>query len=110
MTLLRSGVLICIACVAGSGSASAGTQAGERFTCTSGASKRLINIYRGGDERDAGRCRVDYIKGGSTKTVWSASGDYASCVRQAVALVTKLSRSNYSCTPSTLEPSDAATP
>jgi hypothetical protein len=110
MKLLRSGVLICIACLAGSGSGSAGTLAAERFTCTSGASKRLINIYRGGDEREAGRCHVDYTKGGSTKTVWSAAGDYASCVKQAVALVTKLSRSNYSCTPSTVEPSDAAAP
>jgi hypothetical protein len=110
MKLPRYSVLICIACLAGSGSVSAGTQAAERFTCTSGADKRLINIYRGGDERDAGRCRVDYTKGGSTKTVWSASGDYASCVKQAVALVTKLSKNNYSCTPSTVEPSDAVTP
>ena len=110
MKLLRPGVLVCIACVAWSGSGSAGTQAAERFTCTSGASKRLISIYRGGDEREAGRCHVDYTKGGSTKTVWSATDDYASCVKQAVALVTKLSRSNYSCTPSTVEPSDAAEP
>jgi hypothetical protein len=110
MKLLRPGVLLCIACLAGSGSGSAGTQAAERFTCTLGASKRLINIYRGGDERDAGRCHVEYTKDGSTKTVWSATGDYASCVKQAVTLVTKLSRSNYSCTPTTVEPSDAAPP
>jgi hypothetical protein len=110
MKLLRSGVLVCIACLAGSGSVSAETQAAERFTCTSGASKRLINIYRGGDEHNTGRCHVDYTKGSATKTVWSATGDYASCVKQAVALVTKLSRSNYSCTPSTVEPSDVAAP
>jgi hypothetical protein len=108
--MTRSGVLFCIACLAGDASRSAQPQVAERFTCTAGASTRLISIYRDGDERNSGRCRVDYSKSGSTKVVWSATADYASCVKEAVALVTKLSKSNYSCTPSTVEPSDAAEP
>ena len=90
----------------------AGTAA-ERFTCTSGSSTRLISIYRSADEGDLGSCRVDYTKGGSTRTVWSANRGYGYCVKHAVELVTKLSRSNYSCSPSTVEQSsesEGATP
>jgi hypothetical protein len=109
MMILRSIFLMYLACLAGSGSGWAETQVAERFTCTSGASTRLISIYRDGDERER-RCHVDYTKGGATRTIWSATSDYASCVKQAVALVTKLSSSNYSCTPPTVEPPDGAEP
>jgi hypothetical protein len=105
-----SGVLICIACWCVIGNGRAGPQAAEQFTCRSPSSTRLISIYRAADDADLGRCRVDYTKDGSTKTVWSANRNYAYCVKQALRLVTRLSSSNYSCTPSTLEPSDGAQP
>jgi hypothetical protein len=80
-----------------------GGTAAERFTCTAGSSTRLISIYRSTDEGDAGSCRVDYTKNGSTRTVWSANSGYAYCVKRAVELVTKLTHGNYSCAPSTLD-------
>ncbi len=109
MKPLCSAVLIIASwCVIGIGRA--GPQAAEQFTCTSGSSTRLISIYRAADDGDLGRCRVDYTKDGSTKTVWSANRDYAYCVKRALRLVTRLSSSNYSCTPATVEPPDAAQP
>ena len=104
------GVLICITCLCVTGNGRAGPQAAEQFTCTSASSTRLISIYRADDDAGLGRCRVDYTKDRSTKTVWSANGDYAYCVKQALRLVTRLSSSNYSCTPSTIESPDAAQP
>jgi hypothetical protein len=76
----------------------------ERFVCTFGASERFIDIYRLASRgpRGAG-CRVDYTKNGVIKPVWSSSGDYAYCVKQAVGLVTKLSKGHFSCKPQTAE-------
>jgi hypothetical protein len=110
MKPLYSAVLICIMSLSVIGNGRAGPQAAEQFTCTSASSTRLISIYRADDDAGLGRCRVDYTKDRSTKTVWSANGDYAYCVKQALRLVTRLSSSNYSCTPSTVEPPDAALP
>ena len=81
----------------------AGAAAAEQFKCTSGASTRLVSIYRATDEGDLGSCRVDYTKDGATRTLWSASRGYAYCVKRAVELVTKLTRDNYSCAPSTVD-------
>jgi hypothetical protein len=77
--------------------------AGEQFKCTSGASTRLVSIYRTADEGDLGSCRVEYTKDGATRTLWSASRGYAYCVKRAVELVTKLTQDNYSCAPSTVD-------
>jgi hypothetical protein len=82
----------------------------EQFICTSGASKRLVSIYR-----EPGRpgCHVDYVRDGSARTVWSASakGSYAYCVKKALSLVTTLSKSNYACKPGTGEaPEESSSP
>jgi len=78
----------------------------ERFVCTFGSNHRFIDIYRlaAGGPRAAG-CRVEYTRDGVTKRLWSASGDYAYCVKRAVGLVTTLSTGNFSCRPQTAEPS-----
>jgi hypothetical protein len=78
----------------------------EQFLCTAGPAKRLVSIYRNasGHEWGSGGCRVDYTKGGETKTVWSSKNDYAYCTKRALALVTKLTQGNYSCKPETVEP------
>jgi hypothetical protein len=93
----------CVLLIGVASSLSWGGTAAERFTCTAGSSTRLISIYRSTDEADLGSCRVDYTKDGSTRTVWSANSGYAFCIKRAVELVTKLTRGNYSCAPSTLE-------
>jgi hypothetical protein len=88
------------------GSAQSLTESHEQFLCTSGPAKRLVSIYRNtsGREWGSGGCRVDYTKGGETKTVWSSKNDYAYCTKRALALVTKLTQGNYSCKPETVEP------
>ena len=110
MKSLCSAVLVLFACLGVIDYGRAGPQAAEQFTCTRGASTRLISIYRADDGADLGRCRVDYTKDGSTKTLWSANRNYPYCVRQALKLVTRLSSSNYSCTPSTVVPPDDPRP
>jgi hypothetical protein len=75
----------------------------ERFVCTFGASQRFIDIYRLASNGSRGGCRVDYTSNGVTKQVWSSNGDYAYCVKQAVGLVTKLSKGNFSCKPQTID-------
>lgn len=82
----------------------------ERFICTFGAAERLIDIYRLGHGPQAGRCRVEYTKNGMTRSLWSSNSDYAYCVKQAVGLVTKLSKGHFSCKPRTVEPAGKDAP
>ena len=83
----------------------------ERFVCNFGANQRFIDIYRRGTSAPrGGACRVDYTKNGVTKRVWSASGDYAYCVKRALALVTSLTKGNFSCRPETTESRDPPPP
>jgi hypothetical protein len=109
MQLKHVGSVLVICCFsvgclveAGSSWSDAQPEARERFVCTFGASQRFIDIYRLASHgpRGAG-CRVDYTKNGLTKPVWSSSGDYAYCVKQAVGLVTQLSKGHFSCRPQT---------
>jgi hypothetical protein len=99
--------LLWIFCLATSGATGgqARTQPHEEFTCTSGPTKRLVSIYRNASDGAAG-CRVDYTKGGETKTLWSSKDDYPYCVKKAVELVTKLAKANYSCKPETIGQSE----
>jgi hypothetical protein len=77
----------------------------ERFVCTFGTAQRFIDIYRLASRGPrGGGCRVDYTKNGVIKPVWSSSADYAYCVKQAVGLVTKLSKGKFSCRPQTEQP------
>jgi hypothetical protein len=103
MKLAHIGLMIVFSTAAATASwGEAQPESRERFVCTFGAGQRFIDIYRlaARGPRGAG-CRVDYTKNGLTKQVWSASGDYAYCVKKAVGLVTKLSKGNFSCKPQT---------
>ena len=110
MKLTHVGIILAVWTLA-AGAAAAQAQPGsrERFVCTVGSNHRFIDIYRlaAGGSRGGG-CRVDYTRDGVTKQLWSASGDYAYCVKKAVGLVTTLSRGNFSCRPQTAEPPDGA--
>jgi hypothetical protein len=107
MKLTHKGLLIVVWVItANAAIAEPQPESRERFVCTFGSSHRFIDIYRlaaGGPRR--GGCRVDYTRDGVTRRLWSASGDYAYCVKRAVGLVTTLSRGNFSCRPQTAEPS-----
>ena len=110
MKLTQLGLMLAVWVVgANAAGAQAQPESRERFVCTFGNSHRFIDIYRlaAGGPRGVG-CRVDYTRDGVTKRLWSASGDYAYCVKRAVGLVTTLSRGNFSCRPQTAEPSAAS--
>lgn len=83
----------------------------QDFICTSdGAMKRVVSIvsFPASGRQPRGACRVDYTKGGATKTVWSSVTGHAYCAKRATILVTKLVEAHYSCRPETAEQSDDA--
>jgi hypothetical protein len=94
-----------LSCVAAAGVASAETpsEPQEQFTCTQGAVKRLISIYRDAGQTSAAGCHVEYTKEGRSRTVWSATSKsgYPYCIKKALTLVTALTRSHYECRPHT---------
>jgi hypothetical protein len=85
----------------------------QDFTCTFGTEKRVISVYNDDTANGGGKhgsCRVDYTKGGTTKTLWSSSSDRAYCAQKATSLVTKLAQGRFSCRAATLEQPDEAGP
>lgn len=80
----------------------------EQFVCVSPSTQRLISIYRADEGRNAA-CRVDYTRDGKTQTLWTASHDYAYCVRKALSLVRTLSKDNFKCKPES-EPTPPQSP
>jgi hypothetical protein len=83
----------------------ADSQSRQDFSCSMGSMKRVVSIITlsRSDRQPRGICRVDYMKDGATKTVWSSATSRAYCVKQATALVTKLVESHYSCSLQTVE-------
>jgi hypothetical protein len=82
------------------------TESQEQFICTSGSVKRVVRIINRDAAKQPRGCRVDYIKDGKTKTVWSSNSDYAYCVAKAISLVTKLGQGNFSCKPEAVQPDE----
>jgi hypothetical protein len=112
MKLAHVGLMIVFSAVASTASrGEAQPESRERFVCTFGASQRFIDVYRLASHAPrGGSCRVDYTKNGVTKPVWSASGDYAYCVKKAVGLVTVLSKGKFSCKPQTSDQPGVSVP
>jgi hypothetical protein len=76
------------------------TVAQEQFICRlPGASDRRIGIYRA--PGNVQRCRVDYLRDGKTRSLWSAGHDYAYCVRKALEIVRLLEQLRFNCSPQT---------
>jgi hypothetical protein len=75
------------------------TQSHEEFICTFGSDKRVVSLVKTDPAREPKACRVDYIRNGQTKTVWTSKTGYAYCVAKAASLVTKLAEGHYSCKP-----------
>jgi hypothetical protein len=72
----------------------------EQFICRlPGAADRLIGIYR--SPIGSQRCRVDYTRGGRTRSLWSAGHDYEYCVRKALKIVGLLEQVSFKCSPQT---------
>jgi hypothetical protein len=78
----------------------------EQFICRlHGTSDRRIGIYR--PAAGSQRCRVDYIRDGKTRSLWSSGHDYQFCVRKALEIVGLLQQVNFTCSPQTREDAGA---
>lgn len=73
--------------------------ASETYMCKSSNEVREINVYRTESSQggDAGHCRIDYIKNGATRTVWSAATRKSYCDGKAAKLIAILESSHFSC-------------
>jgi hypothetical protein len=72
----------------------------EQFICRlPGAPDRRIGIYR--PPGHVQRCRVDYMRDGKTRSLWSAGHDYGYCVRKALEIVRLLEQVRFQCSPQT---------
>jgi hypothetical protein len=77
----------------------------QEFSCAQGPTTRIVSIITtpASDSQPHGTCRVEYIKDGVTKTLWSSSTGHGYCIKKATAFVTKLAESHYSCSLKTKE-------
>jgi hypothetical protein len=102
-----------IACLTAAGSARAQDDwltTPESFLCKSNTEVREIKTYIS-NSSDADRalahgCRVDYIKNGTTQTIWSSRSSRSYCDGKASQLAAKLEASHFSCSPLHLQRSD----
>jgi hypothetical protein len=86
------------------------SQSHQDFICSQGPSKRIVSIisFSPSDRKPRGACRVDYIKNGVTRTIWSSETDLSYCAKQATQLVTTLVEAHYSCHLETVDQTDEA--
>ncbi len=87
-------VILCIGgAAAGVGRAADQSESREDFICTSHSTKQLISVINYAPRG----CRVEYTKGGVTKTLWSSQSNPAFCAAMGARLVTTLVKGNFSC-------------
>jgi hypothetical protein len=98
--LFRSLVLGCLAAAA----AQAQSDSRQEFVCQFNGETRIVSVHGGTHESgEPAGCRVDYTKGGVTKTLWNSRSDRRYCAQKAIELVTSLSNAQFKCTPRTIE-------
>ncbi len=82
----------------------------ESFLCKSNSEVREIKTYvSGSPESDRAMtrgCRVDYIKNGTTQTIWSSRTSRSYCDGKAAQVAARLQASHFSCSPLRLQRSD----
>src|ERR1700688_2885748 len=82
----------------------------ESFLCKSNTEVREIKTYisnsSDGDLATARGCRVDYIKNGMTKPIWSSRTSRSYCDGKASRVAAKLEASHFSCSPLRLQRTD----
>jgi hypothetical protein len=101
----RSGTVI-IFCSAMAGATHAQddwTNTRDSFICRSSTEIREIKTYI---SENGPSCRVDYIKHGTTQTIWSSSTNRSYCDGKASNLAARLGAGNFSCKPLHLQGSD----
>jgi len=107
----RRAVLFAFLIAAGSaGAEDDWTTTRESFLCKSNAEVREIKTYisnsSDSDLAMARGCRVDYIKNGMTKTIWSSRTSRSYCDGKASRLAARLEASHFSCSPLRLQRTD----
>ena len=77
------------------------TDTRDRFICRSSSEVREIKTYVSnapqGDAEEGLSCRVDYIKNGATRIVWSSRSNRSFCDGKAAKLAARLEASHFSC-------------
>ena len=103
----RGAVLIsCLVAVGGARAGDDWMATSEGFLCKSNTEVREVKSYsnsEGTDLATARGCRVDYIKNGSTQTIWSSRTSVSFCDGKASQLAAKLEASHFSCSPLRLQ-------
>jgi hypothetical protein len=79
----------------------------ESFLCKSNTEVREIKTYISNSlDGNARGCRVDYLKNGTTQTIWSSRTSRSYCDGKASHLAAKLEASHFSCSQLRLQRSD----
>jgi len=68
----------------------------DSFICRSSTEVREIKTYVAEDRPS---CRVDYIKSGTTKIIWSSTSSRSYCNGKAGTLAARLAAGHFSCAP-----------
>jgi hypothetical protein len=86
------------------------TDTRDRFICKSSSEVREIKTYVSdaphGDAEESFGCRVDYIKNGTTRTIWSSRSSRSYCDGKAAKLAAMLEARHFSCERLDSRPSD----
>jgi hypothetical protein len=95
-------VVICCSAMAGLSRAQDDwTDTRDRFICRSSSEVREIKTYVSnapqGDAEESFGCRVDYIKNGTTRTIWSSRSSRSYCDGKAAKLAAMLEATHFSC-------------
>jgi hypothetical protein len=82
----------------------------ESLICRSSTEVREVKTYvsgpaAGGVTEHRG-CRVDYIKGGKTRTLWSSRTSSSYCHGKAATVAARLKATHFTCEPLHLQRSD----
>jgi hypothetical protein len=75
----------------------------DSFICRSSTEVREIKTYV---SENTLSCRVDYIKKGTTQTIWSSRTGRSYCDGKASNLAARLGAGNFSCKPLHLQGSE----
>ncbi|MFO1466998.1 MAG: hypothetical protein U1F35_11295 [Steroidobacteraceae bacterium] len=104
MSLLATAIAMVTAIAVAPGLLWADASPSSTWVCRSSGSTREIRLYDTG----AQGCRVDYVKDGSTSTLWRASTDRRFCEARAKELAARLNRGIFRCELAGQPPTSAA--
>jgi hypothetical protein len=106
----RALVILCLAAAGAARAEDDWAATRESFICKSNTEVREVKTYNSispeGGPAVARSCRVDYIKNGTTQTIWSSRTNRSFCDGKASQLAARLKASNFSCNPLHLQRSD----